>query len=155
MDKNNFFMLEALKEAKKAYDADEVPIGAVLVFDNKIIARGYNQVETLKDSTAHAEMICLTSGSSYMNNWRLINTTLYCTLEPCIMCAGAIIGARVKKLVWSARDIRVGANGSFVDIFKKRHPIHNIDIETGVLEELSADLMRKFFKEKRKSNILD
>jgi tRNA(adenine34) deaminase len=153
MDKDKFFMLEALKEAKKAYDADEVPIGSVLVFENKIIARGYNQVETLKDSTAHAEIICLTSGFNYFNDWRLNKTTLYCTLEPCIMCAGAIILARVERLVWAAKDIRMGANGSLINVFEKTHPIHNLSIECGILEELSSELMKKFFKEKRKDKI--
>jgi len=150
MNKNDFFMLEALKEAKKAFDADEIPIGAVLVYNNKIIARGHNQVETLKDATAHAEMICLSAAAYYFNDWRLKNTTLYCTLEPCIMCAGAIITARVEKLVWAAKDIRVGANGSFINIFEKKHPIHNLEIEKGILEKLSSDLMQRFFKEKRK-----
>ncbi len=155
MDKDKFFMLEALKEAKKAFDADEVPVGAVLVFENKIIARGHNQVETLKDSTAHAEIICLTSGSAYFNDWRLKNSTLYCTLEPCIMCAGAIISARVDRLVWAAKDLRMGANGSFINVFEKTHPIHNLKIESAVLEELSSDLMKKFFKEKRKDSFLN
>jgi len=150
MDRDKFFMLEALKEAKKAFDIDEVPIGCVLVHENKVIARGHNQVEKLKDATAHAEMICLTSGSAHFNDWRLENTTLYTTLEPCIMCAGAIINSRVKKVVWAAKDLRVGANGSFIDIFKKKHPIHIVEIASGVLEDIAADLMKRFFQEKRK-----
>lgn len=155
MDKDNFFMLEALKEAKKAYDADEVPVGAVLVFENKIIARGHNQVESLKDATAHAEILCLTSGSAYFNNWRLNNTTLYCTLEPCIMCAGAIINARVERLVWAAKDVRMGANGSFINVFDKTHPIHNLIITNGILENLASELMKRFFQEKRKNKVLE
>jgi len=155
MNRDNFFMLEAIKEAKKAFDADEVPIGAVLVFENRVIARGYNQVETLKDATAHAEMICLTAGSEYFKDWRLINSTLYCTLEPCIMCSGAIINSRVKRLVWGAKDTRVGANGSFIDIFDKTHPIHTVDITRGVLEEISSDLMNKFFEKVRKRKSLN
>lgn len=150
MDKDDFFMLQALKEAKKAFDADEVPVGAVLVFENKIVARGHNQVETLKDSTAHAEIICLTSGFAYFNDWRLKDTTLYCTLEPCIMCAGAVICARVGRLVWGAKDVKAGASGSFINVFEKTHPIHNLRFAGGVLEDLSSDLMKKFFKEKRK-----
>ena len=150
MDRDNFFMLEAIKEAKKAFDRDEVPIGCVLVHENKVIARGHNQVEKLKDATAHAEMICLTVGSAYFNDWRLVNTTLYTTLEPCIMCAGAIINSRVKKVVWAAKDLRVGANGSFIDVFKKKHPIHIVEIEAGILEDIAADLMKRFFQEKRK-----
>ncbi|NGX33538.1 MAG: tRNA-specific adenosine deaminase, partial [Candidatus Anoxychlamydiales bacterium] len=105
MDKDKFFMLEALKEAKKAFDIDEVPVGSVLVHNNRVIARGHNQVEKLTDATAHGEMICLTSGSVHFNDWRLKDTILYTTLEPCIMCAGAIINARVKKVVWAAKDL--------------------------------------------------
>jgi tRNA(adenine34) deaminase len=155
MDKDKFFMLEALKEAKKAYDADEVPIGSVLVFENRVIARGHNQVETLKDPTAHAEMICLTAASLYFNDWRFERTTLYSTLEPCIMCAGALILARVVRLVWAARDIRIGANGSFINVFEKKHPFHNLEIQNGILQEEASKLMVKFFKEKRKSKIFD
>jgi len=150
MDRDSFFMHEALKEAKKAYDEEEVPVGTVLVFENKIIARGHNQVETLKDPTAHAEMICLTAGANFFNDWRLVDCTLYSTLEPCIMCAGAIVSARIKKLVWAAPDTRVGANGSFINIFEKTHPIHNLEIVSGILAENSSNLLKKFFMEKRK-----
>ena len=153
MDKDKFFMFEALKEAKKAFDIDEVPVGCVLVHDNRIIARGHNQVEKLTDATAHAEMICLTSGSAHFNDWRLEDTTLYTTLEPCIMCAGAIINARVKRGVYSAKDLRVGANGSFIDVFEKKHPIHEVEIISGVLEEISSDLLREFFQKARKSKL--
>jgi len=144
------FMKEALKEAKKAFERDEVPVGAVLVQNNKIIARGYNQVELLQDATAHAEMLCVTSGASHLGNWRLEKTTLYCTLEPCCMCAGAILYSRIDRLVWAAPDIRVGANGSWIDIFSKEHPIHTLEIVSRVLEAEAADLMRRFFQEKRK-----
>jgi tRNA(adenine34) deaminase len=143
------FMLEALKEAEKAYIAGEVPIGAVLVLDNKIIAKGHNQVELLKDATAHAEMLCITSGSEYFNDWRLLNTTLYCTLEPCCMCAGAMFLSRIKRLVWAAQDIRLGANGSWIDVFDKSYPMHQIEIRKNVLEELSSKLLKDFFKKKR------
>jgi tRNA(adenine34) deaminase len=148
-EKDLYFMKEALKEAKKAFEEDEVPVGSVLVFENKIISRGYNQVEILRDATAHAEMICLTSAMAHISDWRLLNTTLYTTLEPCIMCAGAIISSRVKRLVWAANDIRQGANGSFIDVFEKAHPIHKVDIETGILKEESAYLLQEFFRKKR------
>ncbi|NGX49855.1 MAG: tRNA-specific adenosine deaminase [Candidatus Anoxychlamydiales bacterium] len=154
MDKDNFFMLEALKEAKKAFDIDEVPVGCVLVHNNRVIARGHNQVEKLTDATAHAEMICLTSGSAHFNDWRLKDTILYTTLEPCIMCAGAIINARVKKVVWAAKDLRVGANGSFIDVFEKKHPIHEVEIISGVLEEISSDLLREFFQKTRNKKLI-
>jgi len=155
MNKDEFFMLEAIKEAKKAYDSDEVPIGAILVLGDKIIARGHNQVEKLKDPTAHAEILCISSASEYYNDWRLEESTLYCTLEPCIMCAGAIINARIKRLVWSAKDLRVGANGSFINVFEKKHPIHSLEIQTNILEDVTSDLMKKFFQNKRKKSITD
>lgn len=146
---DEYFMREALKEAKKAFDRDEVPVGAVLVHEGKIIARGYNQVELLKDATAHAEMLCLTAASSFLENWRLLDTTLYCTLEPCSMCAGALMLSRISRLVWAAPDLRLGANGSFVDLFDAKHPFHTIEITKGVLEAQSADLMRAFFQKQR------
>lgn len=149
MDRDLFFMREALKEAKKAFDAEEVPVGAVLVHDDKIIARGQNQIELLQDATAHAEMVCLTAGSEALSNWRLLDTTLYCTLEPCAMCAGAMFAARIRRLVWGAPDLRLGANGSWIDLFKEKHPMHAIEVKSGILEEAAADLMRRFFEGKR------
>ncbi len=143
-------MLEALKEAWKAFKADEVPVGAVLVKDHRIIARGFNQVEMLKDATAHAEMLCITSGEAACDNWRLTGTTLYCTIEPCSMCAGAMLLSRVTALVWGAPDIRHGANGSWVDLFDSPHPTHSMTIRRGVLEEQAAFLIREFFQNRRK-----
>lgn len=143
------FMLEALKEAWKAYCADEVPVGAVLVKNERVIARGYNQVEILKDATAHAEMLCITAGEVACENWRLSDTVLYCTMEPCAMCAGAMLLTRVPQLVWGAPDLRHGANGSWVDLLDIRHPMHSISIRKGVLGEFSAQLMREFFQQKR------
>jgi tRNA(adenine34) deaminase len=150
LDKDIFFMREALKQARKAFDADEVPVGAVLVQNDKIIARGHNQVELLQDATAHAEMLCLTSGASVLENWRLTDTTLYCTLEPCCMCAGAMISSRISRLVYGAPDLRVGVCGSWINLFEKQHPIHSIEIVRGVLEAESADLLREFFQATRK-----
>ncbi len=147
------FMLEALKEAWKAYQNDEVPIGAVLVQNGRIIARGHNQVEMLKDATAHAEMLCLTAGSNANENWRLTEATLYCTIEPCSMCAGAMFLSRIKRLVWGAPDIRHGANGSWVDLFSKKHPMHEIEVESNILADQAADLIREFFREKRKNGV--
>ena len=144
------FMREALKEAQKAFEADEVPVGAVLVHENRVIARGHNQVELLQDATAHAEMICLTAGANVLGNWRLANTTLYCTLEPCSMCAGALFASRVERLVWAAPDIRLGANGSWIDLFSQNHPMHSVEITRGVLEEEAAHLMVSFFQKMRK-----
>lgn len=143
------FMLEALKEAWKAYQADEVPVGAVLVQGTTIIARGYNQVEMLQDATAHAEMLCLTAGEAAVGNWRLANTVMYCTVEPCSMCAGAMMLTRLPRLVWGAQDLRHGANGSWIDLFAKPHPTHTLEIERNVLGEYAATLMRDFFRLQR------
>ncbi|WP_079989402.1 tRNA adenosine(34) deaminase TadA [Candidatus Protochlamydia phocaeensis] len=143
------FMLEALKEAWKAFKADEVPVGAVLVKDNHIIARGYNQVEMLKDATAHAEMLCLTAGEVALDNWRLSQATLYCTIEPCSMCAGAMLLTRIHTLVWGAPDIRHGANGSWVDLFSPIHPTHHIQVRKGILQEACAQILKDFFQMQR------
>ena len=144
------FMLEALKEAWKAYCEEEVPVGAVIVQKGKIIARGHNQVEMLRDATAHAEMLCLTAGAAAMEDWRLADAVLYCTIEPCSMCAGAMFLSRVKSLVWGAPDLRHGANGSWVDLFQLKHPTHAIEVRRGILEEFSSALMRDFFEKQRK-----
>lgn len=142
-------MKEALKEAKKAYANGEIPVGAVLVHSNEIIARGHNQVELLQDATAHAEMLCITTGASAIGNWRLEGMTLYTTLEPCAMCAGALLASRVQRLVWGAPDLRLGANGSWVDLFSKKHPMHTLEVTGHVLAEESAALMKSFFQERR------
>ncbi|SCA62412.1 tRNA-specific adenosine deaminase [Chlamydiales bacterium SCGC AG-110-P3] len=146
------YMLEALREAWQAFRGGEVPVGAVLVQEGRVIARGHNQVEMLHDATAHAEMLCITAGASAIDNWRLANTTLYCTVEPCSMCAGAMLLSRLPRLVWGAPDLRHGANGSWVNLFEKEHPTHAIEITTGVLEEYSARLMREFFRQRREEN---
>lgn len=143
------FMLEAIKEAWKAFKADEVPVGAVLVKNGRVIARGYNQVEMLKDATAHAEMLCITAGESALDNWRLAETTLYCTCEPCSMCAGAMYLSRIPTLVWGTPDKRHGANGSWVDLFNLQHPTHSISIRKGVLEGPCSTLMSEFFRLQR------
>lgn len=143
------FMLEALKEAKKAYASDEVPVGAVLVYENKIIARGHNQVEMLHDATAHGEMLALSSASTSLDSWRLLDATLYCTLEPCLMCAGAMFLSRIKRLVYGAKDLRHGTHGSFIDLFALKHPTHKIAVKEGVLSEQAAEILRSFFQKKR------
>jgi len=143
------FMFEALKQAWVAFQKEEVPVGAVLVHQGRVIARGHNQVELLRDATAHAEMLCLTSGAQAMENWRLLETTLYCTIEPCAMCAGAMLLSRIKTLVWGAPDLRHGANGTWVDLFRQKHPTHAIGLRRGVYEAEAADLMRQFFEKRR------
>lgn len=147
---DSFFMKEALREAKKAYAAGEVPVGAVLVFQGNIIARGHNQVELLRDATAHAEMLCITAASEAISNWRLEGMTLYVTLEPCAMCAGALFSSRVERVVWGAPDLRVGAGGSWVNLLGEKHPIHTIEVTSGVCQEEAAGLMRRFFQERRR-----
>lgn len=149
-DQDIHFMREALREAKKALAKDEVPVGAVLVREGKVIARGHNEVELLQDATAHAEMICMTAGTTALENWRLSGTTLYCTLEPCAMCAGAILASRIQRLVWGAPDLRLGANGSWIDLFSMKHPMHSLEITSRVLEEESAFLLKSFFEQTRK-----
>lgn len=145
-------MVEALKEAWKAFQKEEVPVGAVLVHKGRVIARGHNQVEMLNDATAHAEMLCITAGEVAMENWRLADTVLYCTIEPCAMCAGAMFLSRIPEIVWGAPDIRHGANGSWIDLFEKPHPMHAIAIRRGILGTYCAALMRDFFQKRREEN---
>lgn len=143
------FMREALIEAEKGFFSNEVPVGAVLVYQGEIIARAHNLVEALSDPTAHAELLVLRKGAQILKNWRLLDAVLYCTLEPCPMCAGAMIHSRIKELFWGAKDKRCGANGSWVDLFEKKHPIHQVVVSGGILEKESAYLMETFFKQKR------
>ncbi|SPN74106.1 tRNA-specific adenosine deaminase,tRNA-specific adenosine deaminase,Pyrimidine deaminase,riboflavin biosynthesis protein RibD,Cytidine and deoxycytidylate deaminase zinc-binding region [Chlamydia serpentis] len=150
VEKDTFFMQQALKEARKAYNEDEVPVGCIIVKDDKIIARGHNSVEQLKDPTAHAEILCIGSASAALDNWRLTDTVLYCTLEPCLMCAGAMQLARISRLVWGAPDLRLGAGGSWIDIFTKKHPFHALTCTGYICVDESENLMKQFFTEKRK-----
>ncbi|MEL7430933.1 MAG: tRNA adenosine(34) deaminase TadA [Chlamydiota bacterium] len=150
---DRWFMQEALLEAKKAFLEEEVPVGAVIVRENLVIGAGHNRVESLKDATAHAEILALKSASQSMGDWRLLDTTLYVTLEPCVMCAGAIMQSRVKRVVFGAKDLRLGANGSFVDLFKEKHPMHQVVIEGGVLAEESSVLLKTFFQKRRSKKI--
>lgn len=146
---DQFYMSEAIKEAVKAFDSDEVPVGAVVVHEGRIIGRAHNQIKLLKDPTAHAEMIALTQAASYLANERLINTVMYVTIEPCSMCAGALVLARVKKLVYGASDPKTGACGSVVNIIDNKKLNHKIGMEKGVLEKECAALLKEFFKKKR------
>ncbi|MDJ0652050.1 MAG: tRNA adenosine(34) deaminase TadA [Simkaniaceae bacterium] len=143
-------MKEALLEAKKSFYKDEVPVGAVLVHNQKMIARSHNQMEELQDPSAHAEVLALRAGAAILGDWRLLKTTLYTTLEPCLMCAGALFLARVERVVWGAPDLRHGAHGSYINVFKSKHPTHTLQIEGGLLKEASATLMREFFNIQRK-----
>ncbi len=144
------WMQYALKLAKHAESIDEVPVGAVLVKDNKIIAEGWNQPITGNDPTAHAEVIALRAGAQVLKNYRLIDTTLYITLEPCSMCAGALMHARVKRVVFGASDPRTGAAGSVFNILNSTELNHVVDIEQGVLQQECSELLTNFFRNKRK-----
>ena len=144
------FMLEALKEAKKAYQDDEVPVGAVIVDQGRIIARGYNQVERLKDPTAHAEIIAITSAANYLGTKWLNQASLYVTIEPCSMCAGALVLARIKNLYFGASDPKTGACGSVVNIANHKELNHRVKVVAGILELECSSLLKEFFRKKRK-----
>lgn len=152
MDDQNF-MREALLEAKKAFSKGEVPVGAVLVSEGKIIARAHNLVEEYQDASHHAEMLCIQTAAKKMGNWRLQNAILYCTLEPCVMCAGAITLFRVKKVIYGAKDIRHGAHKSVVSFLGQPHPIHTVQVEGGMLAENARDLMQDFFRARRREDV--
>jgi len=140
------FMEKAFFEAREAFEADEVPIGALVVKDNQIIGRGRNQTETLKDATAHAEMIAITSAAEYTGDWRLDDCILYSTIEPCAMCAGAAVLSRIKTIVYGAPDIRFGACGTLFEVPTDPRLNHRIEIISGVMGEEAAELMQLFFR---------
>lgn len=139
-------MNEALKEAKKAIKKGEVPIGAVIVSDNKIVARGHNLKESIADPTAHAEIIAIKKAAKRLKRWRLSNSTIYVTLEPCAMCMGALIQARVEKLVFGCFDPKAGAAGSLYDISNDKRLNHRIKVTTGVMAEECGEILKDFFK---------
>jgi tRNA(adenine34) deaminase len=143
-------MQEALNEARKAFDEDEVPVGAVIVYKNKIIARGHNQIERLKDPTAHAEMLALTSAANYLGNKWLLGVSIYVTIEPCSMCAGALVLSRLKNLYFGAADPKTGACGSVVNIAAHKKLNHRIKVTGGILKKECGSLLSEFFRKKRK-----
>ena len=142
-------MLVALAEAKKAYEKNEVPVGAALFLNGKLISCAHNRVFEEKDASAHAEIICLKEAAKILGDFRLVDAVLYITLEPCGMCAGAVHNFRVKKVVWGAKDLRVGASGTLYNLFDGKHPIHKVESIGGLMAKESGDLLRKFFREKR------
>ena len=143
------FMREALRQAQKAYEADEVPVGAVVVRAGKIIARAYNQVELLKDATAHAEMLALTQAEAAVGDWRLTNCDLYVTKEPCAMCAGAIVLARLDRVVFGAWDEKAGMVGSVTDLLRHPRLNHRPEVLAGVRAAESGELLAGFFRARR------
>lgn len=151
MMENEKYMKEAIKQAKKAYAIGEVPIGCVIVYEGKIIGRGYNRRTIDKNPLAHAELIAIKKASKKMGDWRLEDCTLYVTLEPCQMCSGAIVQARVKKVVVGCMNPKAGCAGSILNLLQVEQFNHQVELETGVLEEECSEMMKNFFKELRKA----
>ena len=150
IDNKEKFMKEALKEAKKAYSKLEVPVGVVIVKDNKIIARAYNQKEIKNDTTNHAEILAIKKASKKLKSWRLLDCEMYVTLEPCSMCAGALIQSRIKKVYIGAMDEKTGACGSVLNLLSDYKFNHNVETETGILKDECEVILKDFFKELRK-----
>ena len=143
------YMQEALIEARKAYSLDEVPVGAVIVKNDIIIARAHNMKESFNDATAHAEMLAIKQAQDYLKAWRLTDCSLYVTLEPCPMCAGAIINSRVTNLYFGAYDPKAGCCGSVVNLLQKGMFNHDVDVFEGILKDNCSSILSNYFKEKR------
>src|SRR5262245_26869042 len=155
LESEQFFMGEALRQAAKAYEAGEVPVGAVIVRQGRIIARACNQVELLKDATAHAEMLAITQAEEVIGDWRLNECTLYVTKEPCPMCAGAIVHTRVARVVFGANDPKAGAAGGVMNLLQYPTFNHRCEITRGVRENECRTLLQNFFIEQRARNAVD
>ncbi|UCD55598.1 MAG: nucleoside deaminase [Candidatus Omnitrophota bacterium] len=149
MNKHKKHMEAALKEAQTAFDKDEVPVGAVIVYKGQIIGRAHNQIKTLKDPTAHAEMIAITQAASRLKNERLKDCSLYVTIEPCPMCAGAMVLARIQDLFYATEDPKSGASGSALNILQNKKLNHKVKVKQGLLKDESRSLIQEFFKKKR------
>jgi tRNA(adenine34) deaminase len=150
LQSDHYFMGEALRQAARAYEAEEVPVGAVVVRAGRIIARAYNQVELLKDATAHAEMLAVTQAEEAVGDWRLSDCTLYVTKEPCPMCAGAVIHVRLERVVYGASDPKMGAAGSALNLLQFPTANHRCAITGGVREPECRGLLQNFFAEQRR-----
>ena len=148
---DEIFMIEAIRQAKMASVKDEVPIGAVIVHERKIIARAHNQIETLKDPTAHAEMIAITQATNYLSSKWLQDCTLYVTIEPCSMCAGALVLARIARVCFGAKDPKTGACGSVINIANHKSLNHRMEVDGGILTDECSELVSEFFQKKRKA----
>jgi tRNA(adenine34) deaminase len=146
------FMREALRQAEKAYKAEEVPVGAIVVHGGRIIARAYNQVELLKDATAHAEMLAITQAEAAVGDWRLSECDLYVTKEPCAMCAGALVHVRMRAVIFGCSDERSGAAGGTMNLLQMPALNHRCDIREGVLRQECAALLHSFFRARRKTS---
>ncbi|MDO9026752.1 MAG: tRNA adenosine(34) deaminase TadA [bacterium] len=148
-DSDNSYMHRALKLAQKAALNNEVPVGAVVVYGGRIVGRGWNQVETRKDASRHAEIIALKQAAKKLGRWRLTGCTLYVTLEPCAMCAGAMVLSRIDRLVYAASDPKAGACGSVLNIVEDKRLNHRIVVDRGLLEKEASEMLKVFFKDKR------
>jgi tRNA(adenine34) deaminase len=146
---DNFWMRYALKEAEEAYRKGEVPVGAIIVLENSIIGRGHNSVETLHDPTAHAEMLAITAAAETLQSWRLNEARLYVTLEPCNMCAGASVLARLQQIVFGAWDPKAGACGTLSNVTQDERLNHQVEIIPGVMEPECSELLKRFFRRLR------
>jgi len=149
MTQNETYMNYALKEAEKAFDKGEVPVGCIIVFQNLIIAKSHNQVESLKDPTAHAEILAITSAAEYLQSKQLAGCSMYVTLEPCAMCAGAIVLSKIEKLYFGAYDVKSGACGSVMNITVNKSLNHNCNTEGGILDDESRRILKSFFELRR------
>ena len=146
------YMREALREARRAFDEDEVPIGAVVVADDHVLGRGYNRIERLKDATAHAEIIAIGAASETLGDWRLEGATLYVTVEPCMMCLGAVFLSRISRIVYGAKDIRAGTCGGAVSLGGLKYMDREVSISGGLLEEECRALLQEFFARLREAD---
>jgi tRNA(adenine34) deaminase len=149
LESDRFFMSQALRQAQRAFAADEVPVGAVVVRDGAIIARAFNQVEMLKDATAHAEILALTQAFSVVGDWRLIGCDLYVTKEPCVMCAGAVVQGRIRRVIFGCRDPKAGGAGGLVNLLQHPRLNHRCEVTPEVMAEETLALLRKFFGARR------
>ena len=149
LQSDEHFMREALRQAVKAYEAEEVPVGAVVVRAGKIIGRACNQVELLKDATAHAEKLALTQAEAAVGDWRLVDCDLYVTKEPCAMCAGALVQVRMRRVVFGCADLQSGGAGGIINLLQHPALNHHCDITSGVLQNECAAILQNFFRKKR------
>lgn len=153
MTEDEKFMSEAIRQAKKAYALEEVPIGCVIIYEGKIIARGYNRRNTDKNTLAHAELNAIRKASRKLGDWRLDGCTMYVTLEPCQMCAGAIVQSRIKRVVMGCRNPKAGCAGSILNLLQIPEFNHQVEIEEGVLGQRCSDMLKEFFRELRRGKV--
>jgi len=149
------WMEQAFLEAEKAYQKKEVPVGAVVVYENRVIGRGHNLIETLQDPTAHAEILAITAAASYLASWRLDDTSLYVTLEPCTMCAGSILNARIREVIFGAYDPRFGACGSVVNMLQNDRLNSSVSVTPGIMQIKCESILKDFFIKLRKNQLTE